>query len=64
MNLSVLNLAVPKLSADLKPTSSQVLWITDNYGFLLAGFLIPMETLGDRIGRRGGCSSSTTATTA
>jgi DHA2 family multidrug resistance protein-like MFS transporter len=52
MDLSVLNLAVPALSADLEPTSSQLLWITDVYGFLLAGFLIAMGTIGDQIGRR------------
>ena len=52
MDLTVLELAVPKLSADLKPTSSQLLWIMDIYGFLIAGFLITMGTLGDRIGRR------------
>jgi MFS transporter, DHA2 family, multidrug resistance protein len=42
---------VLKLSADLKPTSSQLLWIMDIYGFLLTGFLLTMGTLGDRIGR-------------
>jgi DHA2 family multidrug resistance protein-like MFS transporter len=52
MDLTVLNLAVPHLSADLKPTSSQLLWIVDIYGFLVAGSLITMGTLGDRIGRR------------
>ena len=52
MDLTVLELAVPKLSADLEPTSSQLLWIMDVYGFLLAGFLLTMGTLGDRIGRR------------
>lgn len=52
MDLTVLNLAVPKLTAHLKPTSTELLWIVDIYGFLLAGFLIPMGTLGDRIGRR------------
>ena len=52
MDLTVLNLAVPRLSADLRPTSSQLLWIVDIYGFVLAGFLIPMGTLGERIGRR------------
>ena len=52
MDLTVLNLAVPSLSADLKPTSSQLLWIVDIYGFMLAGLLITMGTLGDRIGRR------------
>ncbi len=52
MDVTVLELAVPKLSADLKPSSSQLLWIMDVYGFLLAGFLLTMGTLGDRIGRR------------
>src|SRR5919197_511316 len=52
MDLTVLNLAVPHLSADLRPTSAQLLWIVDIYGFILAGLLIPMGALGDRIGRR------------
>ena len=52
MDLTVLNLAVPKLTADLNPSSAQLLWIVDIYGFLLAGFLVTMGTLGDRIGRR------------
>lgn len=52
MDLTVLNLAVPHLSADLRPTSAQLLWIIDIYGFLVAGSLITMGTLGDRIGRR------------
>ena len=52
MDLTVLYLAVPSISRDLAPSSAQLLWITDVYGFLLAGFLIPMGTLGDRIGRR------------
>jgi MFS transporter, DHA2 family, multidrug resistance protein len=52
MDLTVLYLAVPKLSADLEPSSAQLLWITDVYGFLIAGLLITMGALGDRIGRR------------
>ena len=52
MDLTVLHLAVPALSADLQPSSSQLLWIIDIYGFLVAGSLITMGTLGDRIGRR------------
>jgi MFS transporter, DHA2 family, multidrug resistance protein len=52
MDLTVLFLAVPHLSAALQPSSTQLLWITDIYGFLLAGSLITMGTLGDRIGRR------------
>src|SRR3712207_4376331 len=52
MDLTVLELAVPSLSADLRPSSSQLLWIGDIYGFCVAGLLITMGTLGDRIGRR------------
>ncbi|HEX2009393.1 MAG TPA: MFS transporter [Roseateles sp.] len=52
MDLTVLNLAVPALSSALKPSASELLWIIDIYGFLVAGFLITMGTLGDRIGRR------------
>ncbi len=52
MDLTVLFLAVPELSADLEPSSSELLWISDIYGFMLAGLLITMGTLGDRIGRR------------
>ena len=52
MDLTILHLAVPAISADLTPTSAQLLWIVDIYGFMVAGFLITMGTLGDRIGRR------------
>ncbi|WP_234265373.1 MFS transporter [Hydrogenophaga sp. NFH-34] len=52
MDLTVLNLAVPALSRALAPSASQLLWIIDIYGFLVAGCLITMGTLGDRIGRR------------
>ena len=52
MDLTVLFLAVPALTRELDPSSSQLLWITDIYGFLIAGLLVTMGTLGDRIGRR------------
>ena len=52
MDLTVLHLAVPRLTEALAPSSVQLLWIIDIYGFLLAGSLITMGTLGDRIGRR------------
>ncbi|MBP2477093.1 DHA2 family multidrug resistance protein-like MFS transporter [Crossiella equi] len=52
MDLSVLLFAVPFLSAELRPSAGQLLWIMDVYGFLLAGLLVTMGTLGDRIGRR------------
>ncbi|HET6792777.1 MAG TPA: MFS transporter, partial [Actinomycetota bacterium] len=52
MDLTVLHLAIPSISADLQPSSTQLLWIIDIYGFVVAGSLITMGTLGDRIGRR------------
>ena len=52
MDLTVLHLAVPAISEDLQPTSTQLLWIIDIYGFFVAGSLITMGTLGDRLGRR------------
>ncbi|MGW6303423.1 MFS transporter [Streptomyces niveus] len=52
LDQSVLYLALPHLAEGLRPTGTQTLWIMDVYGFLIAGFLITMGTLGDRIGRR------------
>ncbi|MEU5980347.1 MFS transporter [Streptomyces sp. NPDC047315] len=51
-DLGVLWLATPYLAGDLAPTGAELLWITDIYGFLTAGTLVVMGTLGDRIGRR------------
>src|SRR6266568_1158048 len=52
IDLFVLLLAVPKMTAALGAGSNQQLWIMDMYGFTLAGFLVTMGTLSDRIGRR------------
>lgn len=52
MDLTVLYLAAPALSEQLRPSGSQLLWIMDIYGFVLAALLIPAGRLGDRIGRR------------
>ena len=52
MDITALFLALPRLSADLHATSVEQLWITDAYGFAVAGFVITMGTLGDRVGRR------------
>ncbi|QBI19607.1 MFS transporter [Egibacter rhizosphaerae] len=51
-DLTVLFLAMPSISADLQPGSSQMLWTLHVYGFIIAGLLITMGRLGDRIGRR------------
>lgn len=52
MDLTVLHLAVPSITAEMKPSSTQMLWMIDIYGFFVAGALVTMGTLGDRIGRR------------
>ncbi|MGC0271689.1 MFS transporter [Pseudactinotalea sp. Z1739] len=52
LDVTVLYLVVPSMVAALDPSTTQTLWIMDAYGFFIAGFLITMGTLGDRIGRR------------
>uniref|UniRef100_UPI0037449B58 MFS transporter n=1 Tax=Spiractinospora alimapuensis TaxID=2820884 RepID=UPI0037449B58 len=52
VDMTVLGFAVPHLSTDLGPSGTQLLWIVDIYSFMLAGLLVTMGTLGDRIGRR------------
>ncbi|WUH99070.1 MFS transporter [Spirillospora sp. NBC_00431] len=52
LDVTALYLVVPSLAADMDPTATETLWIMDAYGFLIAGFLITMGTLGDRLGRR------------
>jgi len=49
---TVLSLATPSIVKDLQPTASQVLWIGDIYSFVLAGLLITMGNVGDRVGRK------------
>ena len=44
--------AVPAITTDLDPSAAELLWLNDIYGFMVAGFLVTMGTLGDRIGRR------------
>ncbi|WP_329117701.1 MFS transporter [Streptomyces sp. NBC_01465] len=52
MDVSVLYFAAPSITRELDPSATQQLWIFDVYGFALAGLLITMGSLGDRIGRR------------
>ncbi|WP_374112349.1 MFS transporter [Rhodococcus sp. CH91] len=49
---TVLSFALPEISAALQPTGAQQLWIIDIYPLVLAGLLVAMGSLGDRIGRR------------
>ncbi|WP_329521388.1 MFS transporter [Spirillospora sp. NBC_01491] len=52
IDLTALNQAIPHLTADLAPSATQILWIADAYGFALAGLLITMGGIGDRIGHK------------
>lgn len=52
IDLFVLLLALPEVTADLGANNIEQLWITDIYGFLAGGLLITMGNIGDRIGRR------------
>ncbi|GAA2501318.1 MFS transporter [Streptomyces gobitricini] len=52
VDATVLGLATPFLSEDLKPTGTQLLWIGDVYSFVIAGLLVSMGSLGDRVGRK------------
>lgn len=52
MDVTILHIAIPTITHELTPSASQTLWILDAYGFLLAGLLIVMGNIGDRIGRR------------
>jgi DHA2 family multidrug resistance protein-like MFS transporter len=52
VDINAVFLAMPKLSVDLGATGTQQPWIADGYGFMVAGFVISMGSLGDRIGRR------------
>ncbi|MFE6363447.1 MFS transporter [Streptomyces sp. NPDC057806] len=52
VDATVLGLATPYISEDLNPTGTQLLWIGDVYSFVIAGLLVSMGSLGDRIGRK------------
>src|SRR5690625_1016051 len=49
---TVLAFAVPAISESLRPGGTELLWIVDAYPLILAGLLVPMGSLGDRVGRR------------
>ncbi|WP_459589339.1 MFS transporter [Corynebacterium camporealensis] len=51
-DMTILNVAIPQISADIQPTSTQQLWIIDAYSLVMAGMLISMASIGDRWGRR------------
>ncbi|GAA1480170.1 quaternary ammonium compound efflux MFS transporter QacA [Gordonia sinesedis] len=52
IDLTILNIALPELAADLRPSASEQLWIIDAYSLVLAGLLVSTSSLADRFGRK------------
>lgn len=52
LDMTILHVAVPTLTQAIGASSTQVLWIIDIYPLLMAGLLVPMGTLADRVGHR------------
>ena len=52
MDMTILNVALPEMAAELHLTSVSQLWVVDAYALALAGLLIPVTALGDRWGRK------------
>ena len=52
IDMTILHIAVPSLTLALGASGAQVLWIIDIYPLLMAGLLVPMGTLADRVGHR------------
>jgi len=52
MDMTILNIALPEMSTELRPSSVELLWMVDVYALVLAGLLVPVSALGDRWGRR------------
>ena len=52
LDLTVLNLALPTLAADLNASTSDLQWFVDAYTLVLAAVLLPAGLLGDRYGRK------------
>ncbi|RKS70889.1 DHA2 family multidrug resistance protein-like MFS transporter [Actinomadura pelletieri DSM 43383] len=52
MDITILNVALPEMSADLRPSAVELLWMVDAYSLVVAGLLVTAAALGDRWGRR------------
>jgi DHA2 family multidrug resistance protein-like MFS transporter len=52
MDLTILNIAIPDLAEDLRPSANQLLWIVDSYSLVLAGVLVSVSAIADRWGRK------------
>ncbi|MCK9249941.1 MAG: MFS transporter [Solirubrobacteraceae bacterium] len=52
MDMTILNVALPEIAADLRPSTVELLWIVDAYAIVLAGLLVAASAIGDRHGHR------------
>lgn len=52
MDMTILNIALPEMAAELQPTATQQLWIVDIYSLVLAGLLVSWSAVADRWGRK------------
>ncbi|WP_066266349.1 MFS transporter [Hydrogenophaga palleronii] len=52
IDMTILHIAIPSLTVALGASGTEVLWIIDIYPLLMAGLLVPMGTLADRVGHR------------
>ncbi|KKB08329.1 MFS transporter [Devosia chinhatensis] len=52
IDMTILHIAVPSLTMALNASGTEILWIIDIYPLMMAGLLVPMGTLADRIGNR------------
>lgn len=50
IDATILHVAIPTLSTDLQATNNDILWIIDIYSLFMAGLLLPMGNLGDKLG--------------
>ncbi len=50
IDATVLHVAAPTLSMTLGASGNELLWIIDIYSLVMAGMVLPMGALGDRIG--------------
>lgn len=52
LDATILHVAAPVLSIELKASADEVLWIIDIYSLVMASFLLPMGVVGDKIGAK------------
>src|SRR6202022_3045586 len=52
LDITIVNVALPKIASDLKASFSDIQWVIDAYALMLASLLLTTGALADLIGRR------------